>query len=235
MAGLNAKAAPKGNGGNRVEQAPMEAGGYPIRVAQVIDLGMQEQRPWQGQEKPPAHEIMLTYEFTDEFMKDENGEDVEDKPRWLSENFPLRHIDQDKAKSTQRYKALDPKMDHDGDFGSLLGAPATAMVITKPVKSGPNAGKERNYVDSLVPMRARDAARVEELQNEGKIFTLEDPDLEIFHSLPEWLQDKIKGNLEYNGSPLQALLEGGEAPDPEPEVPEAEGEDDENNDDETPW
>lgn len=209
MAGLNAKKAPKAQGGNRVEQPVIEAGTYPARVAQIIDLGMQTQQPYQGQEKPPAHEIMITYELVDEFMIDENGEEVEDKPRWISETMPLRHIESDLAKSTKRYKALDPNMDHDGDFSELLGAPCNVLIITKKVKSGKNAGKERNYVDSISAMRPKDARKVPELQNEAKMLNLEEPDLEIFKSLPDWLQDKIKGNLEYNGSALQELLEGG--------------------------
>ena len=36
--------------------------------------------------------------------------------------------------------------------------------------------------------------------------------MEIFGSLPDWIQDKIKSNLEFNGSALQRAL-GGEPDD----------------------
>jgi len=244
MAGLNAAKAPKSNGGgNRVEQPIIPAGTYPARVAQIIDLGMQPQQPYQGQEKPPAHEIMITYELVDEFMVDEDGKELEDKPRWISETMPLRHIDSDLAKSTKRYKALDPQMEHGGDFSELLGAPCNVLIITKVVKSGKNAGKERNYVDSISAMRPRDAQRTAELQNEAKMFTLEEPDLTIFRSLPEWLQGKIQENLEFNGSALQAALDGGGKVKEEPEdeyeeadrvaAEEAQAED--SDEDDKPW
>lgn len=225
---LNAKKAPKGNGGNRKPQQVIDAGTYPARVAQIIDLGMQPQRPYQGQEKPPAHEIMITYELVDEFMLDEDGNEMEDKPRWISETMPLRNIESDLAKSTKRYKALDPNMEHDGDFSELLGAPANVLITTYVSKKD---NLERNKVQDVTAMRPRDAAKTEELKNEPKIFVLEEPDLTIFQSLPEWLQGKIKDNLEYPGSALQEALEGGKPkgkgkPQPKKEKP-VEGPEDE--------
>lgn len=207
---LNAKKAPKaGNGGgNRVEQAPFEDGSYPARVVQILDLGMQPQQPYQGKEKPPAHEMMVTYEFLDEFCVDEEGNELEDKPRWLSETFPLYNLDADKAKSTKRYNALDPDLDHDGDFTALVGSTCTVTVVQNPGK-GKNAGKIYNNIANVAPMRPKDAAKAPELVNPPKVFLLDEPDLEVFQSLPEWLQDKIKGNLEYECSPLQTALEGG--------------------------
>ena len=120
--GLNAKkvkmAAGKGEG--IVEQEAIEAGTYPARVAQVIDMGLQPQRPYQGQEKPPVQEILITYELLDEFCLDEKGEEIEDKPRWVSETIPFHNLEVDLAKSTKRYKALDPEMEFDGDFTQLV-------------------------------------------------------------------------------------------------------------------
>ncbi|KAJ4598274.1 hypothetical protein HRR85_009581 [Exophiala dermatitidis] len=57
-------------------------------------------------------------------------------------------------------------------------------------------------------MRARDAAKAPELINEPKVFSLDEPDVDVFRSFPQWIQDKIKGNLEYDGSALQKALEG---------------------------
>ena len=62
---------------NRPPVELLEANNYPARVVQVIDLGLQAQRPYQGKDKPPAYEIMLTYELGTEFMRDED----EIKPR----------------------------------------------------------------------------------------------------------------------------------------------------------
>src|SRR3546814_6949836 len=54
--GLNAKNA----AGAARNYEPLPAGTYPARLVQVVDLGLQPQRPYQGQEKSPAQEIMQT-------------------------------------------------------------------------------------------------------------------------------------------------------------------------------
>ena len=205
--GINANNVPHKGGSNSNPQTPMEAGNYPCRLVQVIDLGLQPQRPYKGEEKQPAHMLFTTYEFTDEFMKDEDGNDIEDKPRWLSEDFPLYSLQSDRARSTKRYNVLDPDGVHGGDWGSLLGTACNVTVTTSEGK-GDNAGKVYNNIGGTSPMRPKDAEKTNDLVNEPKVFDLDNPDMEIFKSLPEWLQDKIKGNLEFKGSKLDNLLSG---------------------------
>jgi hypothetical protein len=200
----------KGNAApqERVAQPDMEPGTYPVRLVQVIDMGLQQQRAWQGEAKPPAQDVMLTYEFVDVFMVDKDGKELEDKPRWQSETINLRSFKADLATSTKRIKALDPKDVHEGNLAALVGAPAMATITVS--KKG-----DKTYVNirGLTPMRDRDVAKLPELVNPTKVFDLEEPDLQVFESLPEWLREKIKGNLKYEGSKLQALLgEGGKAP-----------------------
>ena len=227
---------------DRVEQEPLDQGNYPARLVQILDLGIQEQRPYQGEAKAPCHEIMLTYEFLDEFCKDKDGEDLEDKPRWLSETIPFRSLQADLAKSTKRYRALDPEEVHGGDFQPLLGTPCNVTVVNNESK-----GKVYNNVGNVSTMRPKDAAKAAELVNPPKFFALDDPDMEVFLSLPQWLQDKIKGNLEFNGSALQKALQGhkgGDKPKGKPasqaeeedaseEEPEAPEDDEQGND--VPW
>ncbi len=240
---LNAKKVSGGGGKPKVEQPALEAGTYPVRLVQVIDLGIQVPRPFKGEQKPPIQMIHATYEFTDEFMLDEDGEIQEDKPRWVSEEFPLHNLGADRATSTRRYKALDPQEAHEGDWTELLGEPANALITTNTVKSGPNQGKERNYIKDLSAMRPKDAKKTPDLVNEAKFFSLDEPDLEVFLSLPDFLQEKIKGNLEYNGSVLQGLLEGDKEepkakPQPKKEKPVEEPEEpseDDDEEEERPW
>lgn len=223
---LNASKVAGGNGGNRVEQEALEAGTYPARLVQVLDLGLQPQRPYQGQEKPPMNEIMLTYELADEFMKDEDGNDIEDKPRWQSEIIPLHNLKADKAKSTKRYEALDPNGNYGGDFSQCVDTPVNVTLVQN--KSAD--GKIYVNVAGITSMRSKDAQKAPELKNPPKVFDLDAPDLEIFGSLPEWVQEKIKKNLNYQGSPLQVALEGGEKPKKKEEAPQQE-----DNDDDKPW
>lgn len=204
---LNARNVPKAGGNKGPQQEPLEPGSYPARVVQIIDLGIQPQPDYQGEPKPPAHEIMVTYEFLDEFCVDEDGNEQEDKPRWLSETFPLRNLDSDLAKSTKRYHALDPEEVHGGDFTALVGTPCTVTVVNKMGK-GKNAGKVFNNIGAVSSMRPKDAKNAADLVNEPKVFVLDEPNVTIFKSLPQWLQDKIKGNLEFDGSALQEALQG---------------------------
>lgn len=193
---LNARKAPKGG----KSFPPMEAGTYPARLVQIIDLGVQPQE-YKGEEKAPKVELMTTYEFLDEFLPDEDGNPNEEKPRWLSETFALNNLDSDKAKSTLRYYALDPNEEHDGEWPELINTPAMVTVVEW--KKGEKQG---NNIASTSAMRSKDAAKAPPLVNPPKIFLMDNPDVEIFLSLPDWVQDKIKGGLEYEGSALERLL-----------------------------
>lgn len=207
----------------RVPQAEFEIGNYFCRIAQVIDLGLHHKDVWDGVnnkfvkdlEKAPVNMLMVTYEFVTEFMKDEQGNDVEDKPRWLSEEFPLYSLKSDLATSTKRYNAIDPKQEKKGDWGQLGAYPCTVTIAHK--KSG--KAKIGNVAPPMKGMA------VPELKNPVKIFDLSEPDLDIFRSLPEWLQERIKSNLQYEGSALQKLLAGGVVEAQKEVVEESVGED----------
>jgi hypothetical protein len=207
---LNAKKV-GGEGGKKfAPQDNIQAGNYPFRLVQIIDFGMQAQKPYRGESKPPVQMIGLTVELVDEFMKDEEGNDILDKPRWVSEIIPLRNLKAENAHSTQRYEALDPQHVHDGDWTKLIGAAGNVTIVNN--KSG---DKVYDNIASFSPMRPRDAAACPDLVNPPKVFVLDEPDLEVFNSFPEWIREKIKGNLNYEGSQLQALLMGKEVPAPE--------------------
>jgi hypothetical protein len=192
------------------KQAPViEPGNYMARVVQVIDLGMQPQRPYDGQAKAPGNEIRVTYELVDQFMLDGEGNPDTSAPRWVSETFVLFRLNQDKAKSTARYKALDPTLEHDGDWSMLVGKPCLVATYNKE-----KAGKTYCNVGAVSPPISGMA--VAELANPEKAatFTLDDPDMVVYDNLPDWLKDIITSNLEYAGSPLAVALggEGEETP-----------------------
>lgn len=199
--GLNAAKA--GVVKDKVVQPDIEAGTYPARLVQLIDLGLQPQRPYQGKDKPPINEVMLTYELVDVFMVDEEGNEIEDKPRWVSETLPFHSLVAEKAKSTQRYKSLDPEGVYEGDFTKTIGTPINVTLVCNQ-----KDGKTYTNVVGTSPMRKRDEEKCPQLVNVPKVFTLDDPDMQVFGSLPEWIQEKIKSNLQFNGSKLQQLLGG---------------------------
>lgn len=197
-----------------MSQSQLDPGVYPGRLVQVLDLGLQAQRPFQGKEKDPIQEISLTYELSDEFMKDDDGNDLTDKPRWVSEIIPLHHLKADRAKSTLRYNALDPNGDFGGDFTQCLSVPVNITIVVN--ESGV---KVYTNVAGIAPMRPKDAARMPDLVNTPKFFDLDAPDMEVFNSLPEWIRTKITENLNFQGSVLQGLLNNAPAPKKEEKAP----------------
>lgn len=207
---LNAKtkqgSAPK----NRVVQPNIEPASHAARLVQVIDLGLQAQRPYKGEEKPPVDMLYVTYELSHIFMVDEKGVEDPELPRWISEDFAFYSLEADKAKSTQRYNALDPKQAQEGDWSKLLGAPCSVLVVN-------NAKGDKVYdnVGSVgAPVKVPGYVQPE-LVNPPVFFDLSEPNLEVFNKLSEFLRERIKGNLNYNGSKLQALLGGTAATEPE--------------------
>lgn len=175
---------------------PLEAGNYPALVVQVIDLGLQAQRPYEGKAKDPCYEIMVTYELVTEFLPDDDGNDDTSKPRWVSELFGIYPLASEKAKSTKRYLQLDPKLEHDGDWAAMIGKPCLVAVVQNKNKA---TGKVYNNVGGISPpIKGMD---VPPLVNEGRVFT-QDGECELsLDSLPEWIQTIIKEGLEYNNAP----------------------------------
>lgn len=214
----------------------LEADTYPARLVQVLDLGKQQN--YFDKEKI-NHEIMLTYELVTEHCLDENDQPVTDKPRWLSENINMVDLpenmsvsqiytDQFKSKSklVQRCRAFDPKGSLDFDLSEMVNMPCALTVIQRKKKDGDLT----NAIGGVTaPMKG---LQIDDLANPPKVFSLEEPDLEIFGSLPDWLQDKIKGNLEFKRSKLDKLLNGETAEEPK-SAPEPETT--EESDDDQPW
>lgn len=220
---FNAKKAGNSDSRAAIAQPIIEEGMYPARLVQLIDLGVQAQRTFQGQPKPPMQEIMLTYELVDVFMLDADGNEQEDKPRWVSETIPFHNLKADKAKSTQRYNAFDPKGSWDGDFSKAVGEPINVVLVNNVV-----GDKTYTNVAGVATMRARDAAACPEAKNPVKVFGLDEPDMEIYSKLPKWVQEKIQKNLNYGGSALEKALKGGAAPGKAKPAPKVE-EDEDNN------
>jgi len=202
--------------------APLDPGTYPTRLVCVADLGLQAIPAFQGKEKPPANMVAFTYEFVDEFLQDENGEDIPDKPRWITEMMSIYHLSSEKAKSTARYNALDPSHTYEGDFSKLINTPCMVTVVHNPGKNG----KVYTNIAGVTPMREKDANKCPELVNEAIVFDLDEPSLELYNQLPGFVQDKIKGGLEHEGSKLYDML--GDAEEAVEEAPNDDLDGDEN-------
>ena len=223
MSGLNANKVKSTSKKDFVEQPPTKIGNHAARVVQVLDLGLQNQRPYKGEDKPPKHCIQITYELSHEFMVDKDGAALEDKPKWISEDFPFLSLKAELAKSTKRYHAIDAEGQCGGDFTKLVGMPCTVGLVHNAGK-GQYADRIFENVGTVTAPGGFPGYVQPELVNAPKVFILDEPDMEVFLSLPEFLQEKIKGNLEFKGSLLDKALNGEEEPSNEKEDKPAEEE-----------
>ena len=205
-------------------QEVLEPGAYPARIVRIVDLGVQKRKPYKGKEKAPAPHILLTYEILDEFCLDEEGEELKDKPRWVTERFPLFGLGADGATSTKRYKAIDPKEEFGGDFSKLLGKPLLLTVVNNP-GSGDNKGKVYNNVGGVSLMRKKDEEGAAPLVNDSVLFDLDDPDKEVWDKLEDWLKDLIKGRIKDDDSSGDEAEEESTKEDPTKDPDEGDGDD----------
>jgi len=201
--------------GNKVPQKAL-SGSFPARIVQVVFLGVQEQRAYQGVAKPPVDQIRITYELSHEFMMDENGEPVADKPRWESEQIAFHSASVDLATSTKRFKTYRPDApvtDYNWD-DSLLGTAVQVTLASRDVTQGKHAGKTFTDIKGVTPAAQMPGYVQPELVNPAVFFDPQDENVsvEAFNGLPDFMQDIIKGSLDYADSDLCATLAGGGAP-----------------------
>lgn len=194
---LNASQIPSNGGGKRVPQEELAIGNYMARLVQVIDTGVRYKEEWDpatnsykpNTEKPPVQHIYTTYELLTEYMKDEEGNDVEDRPRWISEEFVLYNLGSDLATSTKRYNGIDPQHVKGGDWQAIAGdACQVALVHRK------NGKSKIGGVASAIK-----GVPYPQLKNEVKVYTIDQGANETFGSLPEFLQEKIKSATNWTG------------------------------------
>jgi hypothetical protein len=167
--------------------------------------GLQAQE-FKGEVKEPKLEIILTYELADEFLKDEDGNDIPEKPRFFSDRFPFNRLDSEKAKSTLRYVALDPTNKFKGDFGSLINTPCTVTLVVN---------GEYNNVSNVSAMRAKDADKAPALVNPAIVYDAHNPDPEVYEKLQDWIKTRIKEALDYDANRKAGEISTGEAIDDE--------------------
>jgi hypothetical protein len=237
---LNAKEVPI-TGATYNRPPALDPGSYPARTVLIGTIGLQAQRAFKGEEKPPKIELLVTYELLDEFMTDEDGNVLEDKPRWLSERFPFNNLESERATSTKRYYTLDPKGEHDGDWSKLVGTPCNVNIVTEE-GSGKFAGRIFEKISGISAMRPKEAEKAPDLVNPPVVFDFYEPDEEAFATIPKWILRRMTEALDYEGSAAEPvvtkLLEDTEEKEEAPKDKKglkAAPEKDSASDDEIPW
>lgn len=151
-------------------------------LVQVIDLGIQEQRPYKGQEKPPARELRITFEL----VNDVHDFDGEEKPLLVSEKF--KFSGDDRSKCYKFLTGMDPAMKiSGGDWTKLLGKACQVQIVHN---TNEKTGRTYANIAGVSPLM-KGMPEPETTLNEQLWYNTEDHDQEVYDKLPEFLQDMI--------------------------------------------
>lgn len=194
------------SGGGR-DFKPVPPGAYVARCFQVIDLGTQTSTGQFGEKS--QHKLRICWEIHGE---DDDGQaltvTIEGKtlPMTVAKDYAVTlHEKASLRKDLAAWRGRDftPEEAKAFDVSKLLGA----YVLINVTNSTSNNGKTYANVAGLSPLpkalAATKPAGVHPLQQ----FDLDNPDWEVFESLPQWLQDRIKAAPEYarsRGEPATA-------------------------------
>lgn len=155
----------------------IEDGSYPARLVQIIDIGEQERIDFDTGKPTGQYQrrLFLTFEFPTETIE-MNGEEW---PRWQSMEVTLSF--HKRAKLPQIVSALDPKYQVT-DLSELVGRPA--LVTIGSTKNG------RPKITNIVQLPK--GMQVEDLKSPPVVFDMDDFDVEVFNTLPNFIQNRIK-------------------------------------------
>ena len=156
------------NGSSQKMEAPLlTAGGYPARLREIVDLGLQ---PGSRDFPEPQLKMSLVFECLDEFMRDEEGKELHDEPRVFDYEISY-NSDGYMSERSNIFKVMQALGGFTKPLQELLGTPCTISLIQKSTKA--DAAKKYNKVTGVTAMREKDVEKAEPLKGETFFFSLD--------------------------------------------------------------
>ena len=161
----------------------VEDGVYAARVVRIIDLGIQpdinfktgEQYEWEDGNPKSTPKVWIDFELPTETI----NIDGEEKPRWYGRKFTVSN--HEKAALTQLIKATKCG----DDLTKVVDVPIMVQI------GSTENGKAK--IVGITPLPK--GMVVPPLANEIKIFDIDNPDMDLARSLPDFLKEMISLNL----------------------------------------
>jgi hypothetical protein len=186
---------------------PVPPGMHLARCYRIVDLGTQKSE-YQGQVKY-LHKAMLQFEVHGE---DEKGKPLvtsKGDPLSISKNYTLSLAEKATLRNdlqTWRGVAFTPEQLRGFELKNILGHWAMLSVA----KSIGNNGKEYTNIMSVnpVPMAIKKAG-LPEAVNKTAMFTIMDPDMELFETFSNNLKEKIKASPEWESNSKREVAKSG--------------------------
>lgn len=168
------------------QQEVIEEGLYPARLARIIELGDQEDK------YGVKSRVVFAFTIPSQTIEIEG----EQKQRMLM-TFPLNKTSNPDSTTAKYVKALGG-----ATWEDIIGKPCMIEVTNKVVN-----GVTRNNITNVVkPMNGLEVA---EPDCDVFIFDFDNPSKEVFDKLSEFRQDQIKQAVNYQGSEVEKMLDGG--------------------------
>ena len=180
---------------------PVPSGMHLARCYRIVDLGTQR-TVWQGQEKH-QRKIMVQFEIHSE--DDQGNPLLTDKgdPLSISKNYTLslnENATLSKDLESWRGSAFTADERKGFDLNNLLGVWAMINVT----KATGNDGKEYTNISTInsVPSNIKKAGLPQGI-NETKLFSIQNPDMQMFESFGAKLKEKIQGSPEWQAKKIK--------------------------------
>lgn len=174
---------------------PLDGGTYMSVCVGVIDLGEQYRQFDKQKLGKYAEECMFIFEIPSERVQ----VDGEDKPRWLSSKRYTVSLHERSALyqmlTSWRGKALsDAELDPAGDGFDLMQMAGQGAMLSVSVAEKDD-GSLKNKIEAVTGFPKGIAPPQPE--SEILVFDADDPDMEVFGKLPEWIQDVIRKSTQF--------------------------------------
>ena len=174
---------------------PLDGGTYMSVCVGVIDLGEQYRQFDKQKQGKYAEECMFIFEIPSERVQ----VDGEDKPRWLSSKRYTVSLHERSALyqmlTSWRGKALsDAELDQAGDGFDLMQMAGQGAMLSVSVAEKDD-GSRHNKIEAVTGFPK--GIPVPETESEILVFDADDPDMEVFGKLPEWIQDVIRKSTQF--------------------------------------
>ena len=183
---------------------PMDGGTYMAVCIGVIDLGEQYKQFDKQKQGKYAEECLFLFEIPDERVQ----VDGEDKPRWLSSRRYTVSLHERSGLyqmlTAWRGKALsDAELDPAGDGFDLMQMAGQGAMLSVSVAEMDD-GSRHNKIEAVTGFPK--GIPVPKIESEVLVFDADDPDMEAFGKLPEWIQDIIRKSTQFAADPPEEKL-----------------------------
>lgn len=180
---------------------PLPAAGMQAAfIVQIVGLGLHPSKPYQGQPKPDAKRVRVTYELVNE-RHDFNGEL---KPLVMSEEFPFSSSD--KSRCYKRFNGIDPNLTQSkGDLAYFIGKPVFVQV-THRQGTGEYSGRTFAEINLVTPLPSG-FPMPEAPYNATYLYDPYKHNQDIYDKLPDFLKEKIQSRKDNPANAAQRTAE----------------------------